>query len=779
MAVALAAYGVVLSLRPHWWLYGLLGLLPLLNLYPWTGWLFVEEFDLAVLVTIAVGYWRASPARPASRITPLGAIALVLLTVSYLVSAMIPLRGAEDFSWGALASYNTPFNGLRVLKGWVWPLLLYPLLCRAADAYGEHFLRTIATGMLGGLFVASAVILWERIAFPGLLNFSTDYRAIGPFFEAHVGGAALDGYLALGMPFALTLLLRARNAPEISLAAALVMLATYASLATFSRGLYAGIAVAIILMGGLAMLNRPMQGQAFRVTAICVALVVGGLLLVQVFASGGYRTLAGALGTFAAAIYVGGISRPPNWRLLLGWIAGFMVVTIAFLAFVPKGAYIVYGASAVLAGAAGLMERLGRLTRTEILFALCAWLGINTVAIGWHWGGPTAMEDAAVTMVVAAVLALYNRNASAPLWSLSWRTASFVLAGMLLLGIAIPVVGNYYMKTRMSTVAQDLQKREDHWQSSIEIRGDGWNKSIFGAGLGTYPERYYWNNLKGDFPGSVQFMHEAGRDFVRLGQPRSGAKRSVEPLRFSQRIEVEPNQALRLQLALRSVAPKTTLRISVCEKWLLYTERCSQSRTRFMPEPGEWGTYSAELSTTTIGGGYWWGKRPALLSMAVDGKGTVIDVASVRLTDQHGRNQIANGDLLSGDHWYFTSDHAHLPWHAKNLWLGIWFDQGWLGLFSFVTLLTAVFLPGPLRSTQAAPYRTALLAAVAAFLAVGVFDTLLDATRLATVFYLLCFCALLVRVAGHRPETGIDASTTGSLAHPSAADRSISPAIRG
>jgi hypothetical protein len=210
-AAVLAVYAVVLWRHPHGWLYVVLGLLPILNLYPWTGWLFVEEFDLVVLVTLAIGYLRAGTSRPHHRFTPLGAIAVLLLTLSYLASALLPLRGAPAFSWEALATYNTPLNSLRVLKGWAWPLLLLPLLRRAADHYGNAFLPVVARGMLGGLAVVSLVVLWERNAFPGLMNFSADYRAIGPFFEAHVGGAALDGYLALTLPFALVLLLQARS----------------------------------------------------------------------------------------------------------------------------------------------------------------------------------------------------------------------------------------------------------------------------------------------------------------------------------------------------------------------------------------------------------------------------------------------------------------------------------------------------------------------------------------------------------------------------------------
>ncbi len=63
-------------------------------------------------------------------------------------------------------------------------------------------MSSVATRQVAGLGVVALGALWEHVAFPGLLNFSTDYRSTSVFWEMHVGGAALDGYLALAMPFA-------------------------------------------------------------------------------------------------------------------------------------------------------------------------------------------------------------------------------------------------------------------------------------------------------------------------------------------------------------------------------------------------------------------------------------------------------------------------------------------------------------------------------------------------------------------------------------------------
>ena len=62
---------------------------------------------------------------------------------------------------------------------------------------------------LFGLGGAALSVLWERLAFTDLLNFSSDYRVTGLFWEMHIGGAALDGFLALTVPFVARDLVRA------------------------------------------------------------------------------------------------------------------------------------------------------------------------------------------------------------------------------------------------------------------------------------------------------------------------------------------------------------------------------------------------------------------------------------------------------------------------------------------------------------------------------------------------------------------------------------------
>uniref|UniRef100_UPI00195354A7 hypothetical protein n=1 Tax=Escherichia coli TaxID=562 RepID=UPI00195354A7 len=71
-----------------------------------------------------------------------------------------------------------------------------------------------------------------RLAYTGLLDFSTDYRTTALFWEMHVGGAALDGFLVMTLPFALLALLRTRAPMNFAAGLVIMLLAAYAVLTT-------------------------------------------------------------------------------------------------------------------------------------------------------------------------------------------------------------------------------------------------------------------------------------------------------------------------------------------------------------------------------------------------------------------------------------------------------------------------------------------------------------------------------------------------------------------
>ena len=123
------------------------------------------------------------------------------------------------------------------------------------------------------------------------------------------------------------------------------------------------------------------------------------------------------------------------------------------------------------------------------------------------------------------------------------------------------------------------------------------------------------------------------------------------------------------------------------------------------------------------------------------------------LLDPNGRELLVNGDFAQAlDRWFFSSD-DHLAWHIKNLWAQVFFEQGILGLVSWTMLvITALWMATrravTCRNDHQSLLDAALLASIFSFLVVGLFDSLFDAPRLATLFLLLLLIALSERM-GH------------------------------
>jgi len=261
---ALLGWLVLAALSGRFWLQTpliLLGLLPLLGLAPWSGWITFEEMDLLALAVGAGGY-LAWGLRPLSRRKRLGAQqrsllltpGLSLLLLVWAGAMLLALqRGFADaggFAFGWFQGYQEPMNSWRVLKSFFLALFLLPLWLEAAAREPRRLSQSLQWGMVLALLGISLAALWERLAFPGLLNFSSDYRTTALFWEMHVGGAALDACLAMTAPFALLALLRARRAWQFLALMGLGLLAAYAAMSTFSRIVYRALPLSFALLLG-------------------------------------------------------------------------------------------------------------------------------------------------------------------------------------------------------------------------------------------------------------------------------------------------------------------------------------------------------------------------------------------------------------------------------------------------------------------------------------------------------------------------------------------------
>ncbi len=276
--------------RPGSWLFLAPACLPFLNFSPWTGWLIFEEFDILLLGLLAGGYIRiaiCADSRTSSlgwhRYWDLTTGLVVLLAISGLWALQRGLADAGGFTWDWFAGYPDPMNSVRVFKSLFFGVMFYPLLRRQLEIASEQAAKHVCLGMVTGLSVLVLAVVWERLGFAGLLNFSAKYRTVGLFWEMHVGGAAIDSYLAMATPFAAWALLTARRPFAWLAAAVLVTLTVYACLTTFSRGVYLATLGSTLVLPWLVKRNLPagvgMLVPGWRANGIKVLLA---LLVVEV-----------------------------------------------------------------------------------------------------------------------------------------------------------------------------------------------------------------------------------------------------------------------------------------------------------------------------------------------------------------------------------------------------------------------------------------------------------------------------------------------------------------
>jgi len=765
--------------------------LPLIGLAPWTGWITFEELDMLVLSVAAGGYaavalgqaggareaaWRRSLALSAGSRLLLGAFAL-----SLLIALARGLADAGGWHFGWWQGYQEPMNSVRAVKSFFLAMLLVPLWLHAGAVRPGELTQSLERAMLLALAGISLIILWERQANTGLLNFSTDYRTTALFWEMHVGGAALDGALAVTMPFAVLALLRARTPLSFAALMALCVAGLYACLTTFSRGVYAAIPVGLVV---LLLLRTRQHTRAERVPGLSLAALraaptpakLGALLLAAGFAlaagsmfrSSGYRGLLALLGVMFILLSMPASQWLPTRAqrvvgVLMGALLGAMatVACTAFTLHLPKAAYVSF---ALAMGVALVLRRLNRpdvVRPVQCCLLSSAWywmLGCGLL-VADSWGGADA-RAAAWPPVIGLGLIWPVMLVWPQLWPFKtpglpgWRQRGLLFSAIVAMAALVAILrGGAYMEDRLSTVSEDLGTRLAHWREGVgflQTPGD-W---LLGRGAGRYVAIHFFAGDPQDHTGDYRLVDDReGSHLVLTGG--SHWLGFGEMFRVTQRVR-PPVGDLRVTARVRADRD-ADLSVDLCEKHLLYPGACV---THSLPvkaipmapvPPGQpvpaapWQEVGADLGPAPAMGGDWWAPRLVGFSMAVGTPGHAIDIDGVRLWD-------ANGDLLSNAHfsngmarWFFSSDRYHLPWHLKNLGLHVLFEQGIVGVVLFSVLLIAALWRlafGHARDHALAP---ALAGALVGFVAVGAFDSLLDVPRLGYLFFVLLIFGLGLR----------------------------------
>ena len=338
---------------------------------------------------------------------------------------------------------------------------------------------------------------------------------------------------------------------------------------------------------------------------------------------------------------------------------------------------------------------------------------------------------AAVAALVITVFIIAAWTFLSGSFTTTGRTASVgakVVAGLALVGLVVfPALLGSFMQSRLATTSTDFGIRTSHWNDAISIMTDSWSTSLFGMGLGRYPETYLFLSREKNKPAIHRFETEERNTFLRI---QHGATLYIEQI-----VNVEPRRDYRIVLKARTQGRSAAINALLCDRTFLQGFDCRSVTFQLSGELGKWQQMQAVLNSAGVGENH---LRITKFSLENAGSNTPVDVDEVALIDSDGTNHLANGSFQAGaDRWFFSSPYNHLPWHIKNLWLEIFFEQGWVGLLMFCALIAATIMRLALLAWHGQAFAAVLLSGLVGFLAVGAFDSIFDAPRLTLIFGLL------------------------------------------
>ena len=283
LGLFLIGYTVLLLYFPYAWLIVIPALLPIMDFAPWTGRFFFDEFDLLILSTVAFYFWHKPIERMRSLLSIPTLLLLTAFTVLYGVSLLIGLLPWPELNANAFNNYYSHFNSLRVGKGYLWSLLLLPLLQLTIRRYryAPHY---FGYGVLLGLTGVAVFAIIERLVFAGLFDFVGDYRINALFSTMHAGGGHIESYLMLSLPFITLLFIHStHNLLRSLLGLALFIIGLYTLLVTFSRGGYIGFGISFaVLLSALLVCFRKHLLVTKKSLLILALLAIGVLMALPV-----------------------------------------------------------------------------------------------------------------------------------------------------------------------------------------------------------------------------------------------------------------------------------------------------------------------------------------------------------------------------------------------------------------------------------------------------------------------------------------------------------------
>jgi hypothetical protein len=713
LAIGAIVYLAVLLWRPSAWLLLLPVFLPLVQLAPWSGRVFFDEFDALVLLTLATALWHGRHAWPFAALDRTQAAFLTAFLCVYLFALTKGIFPWHPLDPNATANYYSNLNGLRAAKGLLWAMVLYSAWVAEHRINAARARNLLLRGIALGACSVVLVVLWERDVFRTLffwsnvyapiqafLDFSTSYRVTALFADMHTGGTAIDGYLALVLPLVGAATLIARDRKDAAFFGLTFLGTIYVAMVTFSRGVYLGVGIAGLFTVMLLFHRSRSHLRPTSMFGMIASLMAIAAISFVTFRSGGTLAVAFASGAFVVAT-ASEILRHRLQRELV--IAGTLIALLVL----------------TILSASSISSRQYNYTEAPP-WAIAALSVIGCWLAGAYW---SARLRAIATLPQVAI-----------------TTAAIVAFTVLL----TPSLLGFRMEARFDTVREDLLHRMDHWQTAVQIMNDDWTTTMLGQGLGRFPATYYWVHQAGEDVGGFRFEQEKDNQYLRFF--------GAHDVRLGQRLSLQPNTLYTLSLDLRTSDPAALLYLRICHRHLIHPNEwnphCVQFKETVRSTGTEWQRKVFTFNSRNIGALENLLRAPLVFNIsnrreyAFNSRPqTILDFDNLSIRDSAGQEVLDNGGFEStSDRWFPYYDFNHLPWHIKNLWVHMYFELGLIGLAIFVSVLTrALWLT--FRSSGDSILAGGLLISIVSVMAVGTFGTLVDSPRIAFLLYFLLLVA--------------------------------------
>lgn len=345
----------------------------------------------------------------------------------------------------------------------------------------------------------------------------------------------------------------------------------------------------------------------------------------------------------------------------------------------------------------------------------------------------------AMTLLGISLLAIlltiafrYQRSIAIP------SQTQWAIPMVLVFGITAMAVGAWnipFLHSRLSSILPDLDARVVNWKTALESQGgDSPMQWLFGHGSGSYPRHQF--ELRNDTsPSNLRLREEGGKNILQI--------ENHSTLYVGQKIHVDRTKPIHLEVKWRAKHGSGALAYGLCEKVVLYSMDCAELQSQTWADADGWRISKGEfrpIARQSLASRLEW--IPVDFALWCTQPFQEIEIASIRLLDDQGSPLIANDSFQQGlDRWYLSDDY-HLGWRIENEFVSSWFDGGLLRVMAAIGFFFWALLR-ELKNSIHGVRISAFYAAIHCLTVLSfVFDTPLQAPRLASLAYLLTFLSL-------------------------------------